>query len=385
MHEYIIGKTGSGKSTLAENELSESGFTFIDPHGQSAEKIADTHQGVIYCEPFDPECPFALNPFARVPEPLRPLVAEQFISALKSVYPDSWGPNLEDILRNACYVALDNNLSPVALPKILTDRAYRTRLVSKVSNREVVSFWREEFPNRKNPEDEIRSTLNKVRILALNPTLRRVLSRNSINLRRVMDKGQRFVLNLNVSVMGEKPSAILGALVINAMYQAAIGRSAIPEARRVPHKLVVDEWQNFATTTFGNILAEARKYKLSLTLLNQAITQVDPHLFEIVVANVGRLVAFRVSGADAKRLALEFGLHNAQDYAFDRSRSFCDLGVHEENTLAELPQFCAFVKDSEESELRYYLLKTDPPAPARGYLPGNRARTRSRYRKRTAL
>lgn len=358
MHEYIIGKTGAGKSTLAENELPrEGGFTFIDPHGQSAENIGATFSQVIYWEPFDPLCPLAINVFKRIPLPQRPLVAEQFLSSVKSIYPDNWGPNLEDILRNALYVMLDNDTSPVELPRTLTDRAYRNRLLERCTNKEVLNFWHDEFPKRKNPDDEIRSTLNKVRIFALNPTLRRVLSHNTVNLGRIMDKGQRLVLNLSVSRMGEKPSAMLGALVINGLYQAALARSVIPETTRIDHRLIVDEWQNFATTTFGNILAEARKYKLHLTLLNQLTAQIrDDALLETVLGNVGRLTVFRVGASDAERLAKELGLPNP-------------------DVLIDLANFEYF----RRTGLTLHKARTLPPAPARGYLEGNRARTRARY------
>lgn len=360
MHEYIIGKTGAGKSTLAENELPpDGGFTFIDPHGQSAEKIADSFPDVIYWEPFDSLCPLAINVFERVPEAQRPLIAEQFISSVKSVYPDSWGPNLEDILRNALYVMLDNDTAPVHIVRVLTDKTYRSRLLRNCTNREVVSFWHDEFPRRKNPDDEIRSTLNKVRIFALNPVLKRVLSHNSINLRSVMDKGRRLVLNLSVSQMGEKPSALLGALVINGLYQAALARSVIPEGARIPHRLIVDEWQNFATTTFGNILAEARKYKLHLTLLNQLTAQIrDDALMQTVLGNVGRLTVFRVGAADAARLAKELGLSNPDQLV--------DLENHEYY---------------RRTGLTLQKSRTVPPAPSRGYLSGNRGRTRTRYRR----
>ena len=360
MHEYIIGKTGAGKSTLAEDELPrDGGFTFIDPHGQSAEKIGDTFPEVIYWEPFDPLCPLAINVFERVPPAQRPLVAEQFISSVKSVYPDNWGPNLEDILRNALYVMLDNETSPVQLPRTLTDSTYRNRLLQRCTNKEVVAFWQDEFPKRRNPDDELRSTLNKVRIFALNPTLRRVLSHNSINLARIMNKSQRLVLNLSVSQIGEKPSAILGALLINGLYQAALGRSVIAESARIDHRLVVDEWQNFATTTFGNILAEARKYKLHLTLLNQLTAQIrDDALIETVLGNVGRLTVFRVGATDAQRLAKELGLPNPE-------------------VLLDLSNFEYY----RRTGLTLQRDRTVPPAPARGYLASNRANTRARYRR----
>ena len=360
MHEYIIGKTGAGKSTLAENELPRSGgFTFIDPHGQSAEKIGDTYSQVIYWEPFDPRCPLAINVFERVPIPQRPIVAEQFISSVKSIYPDNWGPNLEDILRNALYVMLDNDTSPVQLPRTLTDSTYRHRLLQRCTNKEVVAFWQDEFPKRRNPDDELRSTLNKVRIFALDPTLRRVLSHNSINLRRIMNRGQRLVINLSVSQLGEKPSAVLGALIINGIYQAALARSVIPESARIDHRLVVDEWQNFATTTFGNILAEARKYKLHLTLLNQLTGQIrDNALMETVLGNVSRLTVFRVGATDAARLAKELGLPNPE-------------------VLIDLDAFEYF----RRTGITLQKARTPPPAPAQGYFEGNQARTRTRYRR----
>jgi hypothetical protein len=192
--------------------------------------------------------------------------------------------------------------------------------------------------------------------LTANPVLAGILAHGTINISRVMDRGQRLVVNLSKGKLGEEPSHLLGALLVSAFAQAAEQRANIPFEERRPFTLYVDEFQNFATDSFARILSEARKYRLDLVLAHQFLGQVPDLLRQAVFGNVGRFVSFKVGSEDAPLIARELGLHNPE-------------------ILTDLERFEAW----ERVGMQPNNFKSDAPVRAKGRISAVRNRTRSRY------
>ena len=311
MHEYLIGKSGTGKSTFLRNLIlnNEGGFAVLDPHGDLAEAIADT----VDCIYFNPsELQLGFNVLENVSAEKRPLVAAQIVASFKAIWGDSWGHRMEWILLNSLRLLLDNNHTLLGLTKLLTDEAYRTRLLRRCSDPIIRAFWDTEFAlyDDRFRKEAIAPIQNKVGQLLANPSLRNVLGQQNSTLKveRIMNKGQRLVVNLSKGTLGEAPSHLLGALLVSGFYEAAQRRATIPEDERVPFTLYVDEFQNFATDSFADILSEARKFKISLVLAHQFLGQLPDLLRQAVFGNVGVMTAFRVGAEDAPIIAAELGL-----------------------------------------------------------------------------
>jgi hypothetical protein len=311
MHEYLIGKSGTGKSTYLRNLIlnNEGGFAVLDPHGDLAEAIADT----VECIYFDPsELQLGFNVLENVPADKRPLAAAQIVASFKAIWGDSWGHRMEWILLNSLRLLLDNNHTLLGLTKLLIDDDYRTRLLHRCSDPIIRAFWETEFARYDDRfrKEAIAPIQNKVGQLLANPALRNILGQQNSTLKveSIMNKGQRLVVNLSKGKLGEAPSHLLGALLVSSFYDAAQRRAAIPENDRVPFTLYVDEFQNFATESFADILSEARKFKLSLVLAHQFLGQLPHLLRQAVFGNVGVMTAFRVGAEDAPLIATELGL-----------------------------------------------------------------------------
>ncbi|MBT4207048.1 type IV secretion system DNA-binding domain-containing protein [Candidatus Woesearchaeota archaeon] len=320
-HMYIIGKTGVGKSTLIENMVTSDikeghGVALIDPHGDLADNILDfvpesRIQDVIYFNPADIEYPIAFNPLEDIHLDYHHLVSSSLISVLKKVWPEFWGPRLEHILRNSIMALLENPTSTLLdMPKLLTDKEYRMIVVASITNQQVREFWLFEFEkySARFRSEAISPILNKIGQFLTSIPLRNIVGQkeNTFDLRKIMDEGKILIVNLSKGKIGEDNSSLLGAMMIAKIQQAAMSRANIPEEKRKPFYLYVDEFHNFLTLSFADILSESRKYGLSLVLAHQYIEQLDEKIRAAVFGNVGTLISFRVGAEDAKYLSREF-------------------------------------------------------------------------------
>jgi energy-coupling factor transporter ATP-binding protein EcfA2 len=377
-HLYCIGQTGVGKSTLLESmalaDIEEGhGVCFIDPHGQSAERIANNipvsrTQDVAYIE-YDPEHPFGLNILHTADPRKKPLTVEHIVSSFRNIWPDSWGANLEDVLRNALYLLIDNpGSSLVDILTLLSDRRYRERLLKQCTNDVVQHFWETEFEAKadKQKAEETRSTTNKVRAFLSNPYLANILrGPNTLNISHLMNEGKILILNLAKGSWGETPSKLIGSLFIVAFAQAAEERASLSESERRDFYLYVDEMQNFQNEGFGSILSEARKMRLSLCLANQYYAQLPDSLQTAISGNVGTWVAFRVGAKDAPFVADE-------------------LDHQTPATLKSAPNFTAWVRLLQGGIPREPMpIRTLPPPAANlGRLDAVRRRSRACHTRR---
>lgn len=328
-HMYIIGKTGAGKSTLIANMAIDDirrdrGVAIIDPHGDLSETIMEyipkrRINDVVYLEPFDTERPFALNVLEIKNQTHRDLVASGIVSIFYKLYGDSWGPRLEYILRNTVLTLLEipNSTLVDALP-LLADPKFRANNLKHVKDPVLLNFWLREFDKMtdKLRVEAIAPIQNKIGQFVSSKMIRNIIGqpKSTIDLEEIMNSGKILILNLSQGKLGEDNAALLGAMLITQMQLAAMNRSFMKENDRRDFFMYVDEFQNFATSSFIKILSEARKYRLALTLANQYIEQIDEDVMTAIFGNVGTLISFVVGARDAEFLTKEFsGLYTQND------------------------------------------------------------------------
>ena len=320
-HMYVVGKTGMGKTTMLENMAitdiqAGRGVGIVDPHGEFAEKMLDfvppsRINDVVYFNPADVDYPIAFNVMEKVDPLHKHLVASGMIGVFKKIWADSWGPRLEYVLRNAILALLDYPGSTLlGIMRILVDKAFRKRVIRQIKDPVVKSFWVDEFsryPDRFQAE-AIAPIQNKVGQFLSTSLIRNVVgqTKSTIDMSDIINNGKILILNLAKGKIGEDSSALMGAMLITKIQLAAMERVTIPEEKRRDFYLYVDEFQNFATEAFANILSEARKYRLDLILAHQYITQMEETVRDAVFGNVGSLICFRVGAADAEFLENEF-------------------------------------------------------------------------------
>ncbi|MDO8259998.1 MAG: TraM recognition domain-containing protein, partial [Candidatus Magasanikbacteria bacterium] len=292
------------------------GLAVVDPHGDLAEKViqfipSDRINDVIYFNPADMENPIAFNVVEHVDSHLRHLVASGLIGVFQKLWADSWGPRLEYILRNAILAVLDYPGSTLlAVTRMLSDKAFRKKVIEKIEDPVVKAFWVNEFAsyNDKFASEAVSPIQNKVGQFLSSSLIRNIVGQvnSSLDMRKIMDEGKILILNLSKGRIGEDNSALLGAMMITKIQLAAMSRVDIVEKTRQDFYLYVDEFQNFTSDSFANILSEARKYRLNLILAHQYIEQLSETVKFAVFGNVGTLIVFRVGAADAEALAPEF-------------------------------------------------------------------------------
>ena len=320
-HMYVIGKTGMGKTTLLENMIISDiinghGLAVVDPHGDLAEEIlnfipASRVNDVIYFNPADIDYPIAFNVMEHVDPKYRHLIASGLIGVFKKIWADSWGPRLEYLLRNTILALLEYPDSTLlGVPRLLIDDDYRKKVVSKISDPVVKTFWMDEFTkySKQFTVEAISPIQNKVGQFLSSSLVRNIVSQphSSIDMRDIMDNKKILIVNLSKGRIGEDYSALLGAMIITKIQLAAMGRVDMPESERQDFYLYVDEFQNFATDSFAGILSEARKYRLDLIVAHQYIGQLEETVSDAIFGNVGTIVSFRVGATDAEFLEKEF-------------------------------------------------------------------------------
>lgn len=320
-HIYIIGKTGTGKSTLIENMVisdikAGNGLALIDPHGDLAENILDhipeeRIHDVIYFNPADMEYPIAFNPLETIHPDYHHLVASGLISVFKKIWTDFWGPRLEHILRHSILTLLEYPGSTLLdIPRLLTNYAFRSKILKKVSHPQVRDFWFYEFDKYSAwmRSSAIAPILNKIGQFLASAPLRNIVGQkeNTFKFRTVMDEGKILIVNLAKGKIGEDNCALLGAMIVTRIQLAAMSRANLPEYQRNYFYLYVDEVHNFLTESFADILSESRKYGLCLIMAHQYIVQLEKEIREAIFGNVGTIIAFRVGAKDGKYMSREF-------------------------------------------------------------------------------
>ncbi len=326
-HMYVIGKTGMGKSTLLENLAIQDiqngeGLAFVDPHGSSAEKLLDyipeeRVKDVVYFAPFDMEHPIAFNVMEDVGYDKRHLVVSGLMSAFKKIWVDAWSGRMEYILSNTLLALLeypDSTLLDVS--RMYTNKVFRKKVVDGVTDPLVRSFWVDEFAGYTDryAQEATPAIQNKIGQFTSNPVIRNIIGqpKSTFDLREIMDNRKIFIANLSKGRVGETNADLLGSMLTTKLYLAAMSRAdlTVQALAKLPdYYFYVDEFQSIANDSFANILSEARKYKLNLTIAHQYIEQMEENVRNAVFGNVGTTITFRVGPFDAEVLETVFKPH----------------------------------------------------------------------------
>jgi len=325
-HTYIIGQTGTGKSKLLENlafqdMMDGKGFAFIDPHGDSAEELLgmvpkERVEDVIYFSPGDMEMPIGLNLFEFDNPDQQDFLIQESIAMIYKLYDPGHtgivGPRFESWFRNAALTVMSDpaGSSFLDVQQVFIDQAFADEKIKHVTNRMVLDFWNKEMAQTSEASkgEMLGWFASKFGAFLGNEMMRNIIGRteSGFNLREIMDNKKILLVNLSKGKTGELNSQLLGMIFVMKFQAAAMGRADIPESERVDFALYVDEFQNFATDSFENILSEARKYRLSLVLANQFMTQLTDKIREAIIGNIGTVISGRIGITDAEILVKKF-------------------------------------------------------------------------------
>jgi hypothetical protein len=350
-HLYVVGKSGTGKSKMLElliknDILAGKGIGILDPHGDLVDNILrmipeDRMKDVIYFDPGDTDFPIAFNPLEKVDEKFKMQITIGFIDIFKKLFGNNWSDRLEHVLRYTTLALLDSpNTTVLSILKMLSDKNYRQTIIARIQDSVVKNFWVNEFAgwSEKFDAEAITPLLNKVGQLVSTNMIRNIIGqpKNTFNIRDIMDNEKILLMKVSKGLLGEENSQLIGSMIITKIYQASMARADMREEDRKDFYFYVDEFQNFATDTFAEILSEARKYHLCLTIAHQYIGQLNEEVRKTVFGNVGSIVSFRVGAEDAVILAEEYTpVFNVRDIINLGVREFyTKMSIHGELTEA---------------------------------------------------
>lgn len=334
-HFYIVGKSGSGKSCLLQllikNDI-EHGFgaALLDPHGDlvdSVLRMIPEHRvkDVVVFDPSDVAYPPAFNPLAVVRKDIQIQSTLGFIDVFRRVFGSDWNESMDQVLRYSTLTMMSTpGASIVALRRLLSDPSYRASVVSQVADPSVRRFWESEFVSRQGDFEgrAVAPLLNRLDQLLATDMIRNVLSQSTslLNFREFMDNRKIVLMKVSKGVLGIENATLLGSLLITKIFEAALSRADIPEESRQDFYFYVDEFQNFANRSFADILSEARKYRLCLTMANQFLDQLSGEVRQNIFGNIGNFLSFRVGANDAdvvgQELQPRFGASDVLNLAF---------------------------------------------------------------------
>ncbi len=326
-HVYILGQTGTGKSTTMKNMILDDiyhgkGVAYIDPHGQDLEDILskipkERAEDVVIFDAGDIERPMGLNIFEAKTTEQKDLVIQEALQILYRLYDPQhtgqiFGPRFDHWLRNAALTLMADPEGGtfIEVPKVFSDDKFLAHKLKFVDDPVVRSFWVDEIGKTSDyhKSEMMGYFIGKFGAFMTNTTLRNIIGqpKSSLNLREIMDSGKILLINLSKGKIGELNMKLLGMVFVVKLQMAAMSRTDMPEEERKDFYLYVDEFQNFLTESFAQILSEARKYRLSLIVANQFIGQLTDEIKNAVFGNVGTIMCFRVGPDDAEFMAKQF-------------------------------------------------------------------------------
>lgn len=324
-HMYIIGKTGTGKSEFLKEMILQDieagrGVCAIDPHGEFVEDILqlmppERAEDVIYFNPSDLDRPLGMNIMEVDTEEQKHFVVNSVISLMYKLYDPHKtgiiGPRFEHAIRNAMLTIMERKGSTfIELVRILTDPKYVDEMLPYIKDPIVKRYWTDQIAQTADfhKSEVLDYIVSKFGKFITNKPMRNIIgqSDSAFNMRKIMDDQKIFLANLSKGILGEEDAKFLGLILVPKVLTAAMSRQDVPMEQRKDFYFYVDEFQNYATEDFAVILAEARKYRLNLIVVNQYIGQIDEDVKNAVFGNVGSMVAFRVGVPDANFLQHEF-------------------------------------------------------------------------------
>ncbi|NOT32988.1 MAG: type IV secretory system conjugative DNA transfer family protein [Candidatus Eisenbacteria bacterium] len=311
---YFIGSSGSGKSSALETLLVQDihdgvGFGVFDVEDRLVPRVL-RHLVDAGREPvlIDPTIgPSRLN-VLHVPEGVHPhTVVEGCLQAFRRAWFDSWGARLEDLLRHSLILFVEQGLTIAELPHFLSDAAWRERVAQASQDQRARSYFLDHL--RAISQREVRvwveSTRNKAAAFANNPFIQpSIAAEDCLDFQKLMDEGRPLIVNLPETILGDS-GKLLAMLIVSRLYQAALQRR---EGAR-PWFLYADEFQNFATRSFIDLVTRSRKRGVGSVIAHQTISQPpfdsNPEFLSSLLANTAVHVVMQVGREDAERFAKE--------------------------------------------------------------------------------
>jgi len=315
-HTYILGKTGTGKSNLVlakilQDVKHQRGCMLFDIHGDLIKQVFanipdERKQDVIFLNIPNPKLGIGYNPIKRISVEKRSLMVSGILESFQKLWSSNWGNRQEHVLRYILLTLADQpkaNLRDII--RIIQDKSYRTSCIKNIVNPDVRNFWVKEFPSYRT--GDLNSIHNKVGAFLAHPKIKRLLIDNVDNLsfRKAMDNNKIVLINLSKGALGTDVSHVLGSLLLSTLNMATFSRIDTHENRRVPFHIFLDEFQNYTNKSLVSMLSEHRKFKVSYTLCNQYLEQLQSEIKAGVLGNVGTLISFRISASDARYILLE--------------------------------------------------------------------------------
>ncbi len=327
-HLYVIGQTGTGKTTLLKNAIIQDiengeGVCFIDPHGSDIEDILknippERAKDVVYFDPSDMKKVVGLNMLEydkNFPEQ-KTFVVDEMLSIFNKLFDmkATGGPMFEQYFRNAVMLTIEDPESGSTLldvSRVLSDSEFREMKLSKSKNLITNQFWQkiaQQAQGEASLENIVPYITSKFDNFLSNDIMRPIIAqqKSSLNFRKIMDEKKILLVNLSKGRLGELNAHLLGLIIVGKILMAALSRVDSDIKNLPPFYLYIDEFQNITTDSISQILSEARKYKLSLNIAHQYISQIDEDIKNAVFGNVGSLAVFRVGSEDAEFLEKQF-------------------------------------------------------------------------------
>jgi hypothetical protein len=313
-HKAVLGSTGVGKTTFLQNIVAQDiargdGLLVIDPHGDFAERAMtlvppSRNNHICYFNLTDSAYPVGFNVLEDPGPDHRAVVADGIVSGMRAIWWDMWGPRLEQILRHSTMALIETpNTSLALLPRLLTDADFRSRVLSRVTNPLTRAFFEQRFNTWRDEyrEQAIDPVLNKIDAFLFSPAILNVIgqAKSTLHFEHAMARQRIVIANLARGIIGETPSNLMGALLLARVQAAGMARASLPHEARHPFHIVIDEVQLFGTEVIAQILSEARKYGLSLTMATQFMAGLSEKTRAAVMGNVAALIVFRVGHEDA--------------------------------------------------------------------------------------
>ncbi len=344
-HLYVIGQTGAGKTgllmTLMEQDIKNgNGVCFIDPHGNDILNVLsmvppERFEDVIYFDPAELSRPFGLNLLeydAAHPEQ-KTFIVNEMLAIFRRLYgdvPESMGPAFEQYFRNATLLVMEDPESGSTLMdigRVLSNKPFRDLKLSKSMNPIVNQFWNE-IATQAEGEASLANIVpyitNKFDDFTANDFMRPIIGQqhSSFNFRDVIDNKKILLVNLSKGRLGERNANLLGLILVGKLFMAGLSRADNPRGDFAPFYLYIDEFQNITTDSIPGILSEARKYKLSLTIAHQFLSQVDEKIRNAVFGNVGSMAVFRVGQEDGEFFEKQYApIFKASDFTSIENRN----------------------------------------------------------------
>jgi len=369
---YVIGKTGSGKTVALENSAlldiaAGKALVFFDPHGDASRSIMASiprrrAEKICYLDLSNINS-IAWNPLSDVPSDKAALAAINLTDALKDIWPDTWGERLASFLRNGFQLLIEHGHATLSdLPRLYYDKEHREKFTQRIKDPALNDFWNGEYKSyddrqRREAQGPI---LNRIGQLLAIPQIRSVVShrRSTLNIKTAIDRGYSIIVNLSKGTTGRTPSSIFGSLLASSIKTALMAREDAPEEERPPLAFYADEFHNYGTLAWAEMLSECRKYGLQLTLAHQFTGQLHKDVLAAVLGNVDTLIVFRVGIEDANLLApaLETG-----PLMYDRDRlAYIQPENIPPHRLTNQPPFHACIRRG----IDHCYIETAPPFPS---------------------